>query len=406
MHLDGTARDITDLMAEVEQHRRLLDHIPVEIGIFDTAGRFLFNSSAGIRDPAVRQWVLGRTHHDYCRARNYPLAIADRRQRAIEQVVAEHRSVSIEELWVGRSGRHRHYIRTFCPVFDGDGGSVTRVIAHGQEITELKQAEEDLRRTRGELREAVELRERVEAELRRARAQVEALGHRLDYEVADGPPADGTGPAVAGILGTSPAIACLRRAIETVAPTDVPVLVQGETGTGKELVARALHAASLRGDRPLVKVNCASVPDGLFESEFFGHVRGAFTGAVRDRAGRFELAAAGTLFLDEIGEIPLPMQSKLLRVLQEGEFERVGGNRTCAVDVRIIAVTNRDLRREVEVGRFRSDLYYRLTVYPLEVAALRDRPEDVPLLLRHFLERSARRLRRPVAMPDVARLKR
>ena len=196
------------------------------------------------------------------------------------------------------------------------------------------------------------------------------------------------------ILGESAAIKNVLRAIETVAPTDVNVVITGETGTGKELVARALHNLSSRKHTPLIKVNCASIPKELFESEFFGHVRGAFTGALRDRAGRFELADRGTLFLDEVGEIPLDMQSKLLRVLQEGEFERVGEERTRKVDVRIIAATNRDLKTEAESGRFRQDLYYRINVFPLEVVPLRRRQEDIPLLAAHYLRQAARTLKR------------
>ena len=158
----------------------------------------------------------------------------------------------------------------------------------------------------------------------------------------------------------------------------------GESGTGKELVARAIHHRSERSDRPLVKVNCASVPRELFESEFFGHVRGSFTGAVRDRIGRFQLADGGTLFLDEVGEIPLELQGKLLRVLQEGQIERVGDDETRSVDVRVIAATNRDLQAEVAAGRFREDLYFRLSVFPIEVVPLRDRPDDIPLIAQRF----------------------
>ncbi len=181
-----------------------------------------------------------------------------------------------------------------------------------------------------------------------------------------------------------------------VAPTDASVLVLGESGVGKELVARAIHDRSARRERPLIKVNCGSVPGELFESEFFGHARGAFTGAVRDRVGRFELAHGGTLFLDEIGEIPLAQQAKLLRVLQEGTLERVGEERTRTVDVRVVAATNRDLRAEVDAGRFRADLYYRLSVFPVEVPPLRDRLDDLPALAEHLVRRAAQRLNVPV----------
>ncbi len=211
------------------------------------------------------------------------------------------------------------------------------------------------------------------------------------------------------ILGHSPALQRVLRQVEMVAPTDATVLVLGESGTGKELVARAIHQRSPRVGKPLVRVNCASIPRELFESEFFGHVRGAFTGAVRDRVGRFQLADGGTLFLDEVGEIPLELQVKLLRVLQEGEFERVGDERTRRVDVRIIAATNRDLRREVDEGRFRLDLFYRLGVFPMEVPPLRDRRDDIPDLVVHFLRQASVRLHVPVprlARAEVARAQR
>ncbi|MBK7877767.1 MAG: sigma 54-interacting transcriptional regulator [Planctomycetes bacterium] len=194
------------------------------------------------------------------------------------------------------------------------------------------------------------------------------------------------------LLGGSPALGKVLRQIEMVAPTEASVLVLGESGVGKELVAHAVHERSARRGHPLIKVNCGAVPGELFESEFFGHVRGAFTGAARDRVGRFELADGGTLFLDEVGEIPLAHQPKLLRVLQEGTFERVGDGRTRKADVRLIAATNRDLAEEVARGRFRADLYYRLSVFPIEVPPLRARREDVPMLAQHFVKRSARRL--------------
>jgi formate hydrogenlyase transcriptional activator len=196
------------------------------------------------------------------------------------------------------------------------------------------------------------------------------------------------------IIGGSSGLRKVTEQVGLVAPTDATVLITGESGTGKELVARAIHERSARRERPLVKLNCSAVPEGLFESEFFGHVRGAFTGALKDKPGRFELADGGTLFLDEIGEVPLAMQAKLLRVLQEHELERVGDTRTRKVDVRVIAASNRDLKREVDEGRFRQDLFYRLSVFPIEVPPLRERRQDVGPLAAHFIRQSARRMNR------------
>jgi DNA-binding NtrC family response regulator len=198
-----------------------------------------------------------------------------------------------------------------------------------------------------------------------------------------------------GIVGKSAALRRLLEQVDLVAPNDATVLILGETGTGKELIAHAVHQRSWRRKKTLVRVNCASIPKELFESEFFGHVRGAFTGAIKDRVGRFEAAAGGTLFLDEVGEIPLHLQSKLLRVLQEKSYERVGEEKTRNADVRIIAATNRDLKKEVAAGRFREDLYYRLNVFPLQIAPLRERPEDIPLLATHFVESAVQELRCP-----------
>ena len=203
--------------------------------------------------------------------------------------------------------------------------------------------------------------------------------------------------AFGDIVGESQVLKYLLRQVERVAPTDATVLILGESGTGKELVAREIHKHSRRSHRPLIRVNCASIPRELYESEFFGHVKGAFTGAVKDRAGRFEAANGGTLFLDEVGEIPPELQSKFLRVLQERQYERVGEERTRTVDVRIIAATNRNLKKDVEAGRFRQDLYYRLNVFPVEVAPLRKRKDDIPLLAAHFLDQAIRRLNVPPA---------
>jgi len=194
------------------------------------------------------------------------------------------------------------------------------------------------------------------------------------------------------LIGKSRSLEAVLDQVERVAPTDSTVLIQGETGTGKELIARAVHNVSSRCGRPFIKLNCAAIPYSLLESELFGHERGAFTGAVAQKVGRFEIADKGTLFLDEIGDIPLALQPKLLRVLQEQEFERLGGTRTHQVDVRLVAATNRDLAAMVKRNEFRSDLYYRLNVFPIPLPPLRARPEDIPALVTHFVEIYARRM--------------
>jgi two-component system response regulator AtoC len=202
------------------------------------------------------------------------------------------------------------------------------------------------------------------------------------------------------LVGTSPAMRTIYDMVARVADSPSTVLITGESGTGKELIAKALHRGSSRRDKPLIKVNCAAIPKDLVESELFGYQRGAFTGAVGDKPGRFELADGGTLFLDEIGEIPVEIQVKLLRALQESEFERVGGIKTLKVDVRLIAATNRDLKSLIAEGRFREDLYYRLAVVPIALPPLRDRREDIPLLVSHFIEKYDRRLGKKVERID------
>jgi formate hydrogenlyase transcriptional activator len=205
------------------------------------------------------------------------------------------------------------------------------------------------------------------------------------------------------MVGSSPALRAVLDQVRMVAPTGATVLIEGETGTGKELIARAIHMQSERRQRPFVKVNCAAIPAELLESELFGHERGAFTGALVQRIGRFEAAHGGTLFLDEIGDMPLHLQAKLLRAVQEQEIERVGGNRTIRVDVRIVAATNRDLKAMVEENNFRADLYYRLAVFPLSVPPLRQRREDIPLLTRYFVQKHARRMDRNIrSIPTYA----
>ncbi len=208
-----------------------------------------------------------------------------------------------------------------------------------------------------------------------------------------------------GIVGQSSALRHVLNLVETVAPSNSTVLLLGETGTGKELIARAIHERSRRKDRTFVKLNCAAIPTGLLESELFGHERGAFTGAIAQKIGRLELADQGTLFLDEVGDIPIEIQPKLLRALQEREFERLGNNRTKKVDVRLVAATNRDLEKMMENREFRSDLYYRLNVFPIRIPPLRERPEDIPLLVRYFTQKYGRRMQKQIESIPAAALR-
>ena len=254
----------------------------------------------------------------------------------------------------------------------------------------------------------VSQRRDADEKLHAALAEVDRLRERLELENAYLQEEIRIETNPRGIIGQSEAVQKTLRQVKLVAPTTAAVMITGKSGTGKELIARAIHEASARRDRPLIRVNCAAIPRELFESEFFGHVKGAFTGAVRDRIGRFELADGGTLFLDEVGEIPLELQGKLLRVLQEGNFERVGEERTRAVDVRLIAATNRNLKQEVARGRFREDLYFRLNVFPVESVPLRDRREDIPLLAQHFLMSESKELKSDLRLSegDARRLQR
>src|SRR6516162_1983038 len=234
------------------------------------------------------------------------------------------------------------------------------------------------------------------AELQAALAQVEALKSRLQQENRYLKQELSEVSNLGEIIGSAPALQEALRKVAAVAPTDSTVLIHGETGTGKELITRALHEQSSRGDKPLIKLNCSAISAGLVESELFGHVKGAFTGATDRRMVRFELADGGTLFLDEVSELPLETQAKLLRVLQEQEFEPVGSCKTLKVNVRVIGATNRDLLQDVEAGRFRSDLFYRLNVFPVDLPPLRDRPEDIAPLATHFMHRMARKLGKPL----------
>ena len=282
---------------------------------------------------------------------------------------------------VERTVAGRHLLMTREGIIED--GYLVGAWSTGRDITELKEAETQVRRLNRELESRIE-------ELSELRARLERDNDYLREEIrADHPFED--------MVGSSPRFRELASRIQLVASTSATVLISGESGTGKELVARAIHNLSDRRDRPLVKVNCAAIASGLVESELFGHVRGAFTGAVERRVGRFEYANGGTLFLDEITELPLEIQAKLLRVLQEREFEPVGSNRTVQVDVRLLAATNRSLTDAVREGRFRMDLYYRLQVVPVDLPPLRERREDIPALTAHFIARHSRQFGRPVA---------
>ncbi|MBD3669841.1 MAG: sigma 54-interacting transcriptional regulator [Gammaproteobacteria bacterium] len=312
-----------------------------------------------------------------------------------------------------------HYPATNCPIYaafnDGEIHSVDNEVFFRKDGTAIPvEYTSTPIKDQGRLVGAVVIfrdisdRKRAEQNLRQALQEVEELKQRLELENAYLQEEIRTEHNYKEIVGNSDGIQQVVQQIRLVAPTDASVLIYGESGTGKELIARAIHESSERCKRPLIRVNCAAIPADLFESEFFGHIKGAFTGATQDRAGRFELADGGTLFLDEVGEIPLELQGKLLRVLQEGQFERIGENRTREVDVRVIAATNRDLKSEVAQGRFREDLYFRLNVFPIESISLRDRRGDIPLLAQHFLNHASHRFNKVdvrLRQSDILQLK-
>ena len=311
-----------------------------------------------------REEVLGRPITDF-------MSTADQKKYEdgrLQELIAQGDFENLERQMVTKDGRTIDLVMSAISHRD-ENGSVDRMLVASKDVT---------------------LRNRVERELRQALAENarlrEELEHERDYLREEVSVALNFGR----IVGTSQALRRMLKRIEAVAETPANVLVQGESGVGKELVAREIHGRSHRADRPLVKVNCASIPQELFESEFFGHVKGAFTGAHRDRIGRFQLADGGTLFLDEVSEIPLELQAKLLRVLQESEFERVGDDITRSVDVRVIAATNRNLEQLIVDGKFREDLFYRLSVFPVDVPPLRERGEDIVQLAQHFLEQTCK----------------
>ena len=322
----------------------------------------------------------------------------------------EKKAKQVCELKLIRKDRTQFHAQLECILNKDTQGNITQTRTAISDISERKRVEEVLRNAHtelerrvedrtGELVEAneelkteIEERKRVELELREALSEIKQLKDQLEAERTYLQEEIKLQYNHENIIVQSDELKYTLYKVEQIAATDTPVIVLGETGTGKELIARAIHSSSLRRDRPLLKINCAALPSNLIESELFGYERGAFTGAFDKRLGRFEVADGATLFLDEIGELPLELQAKLLRVIQDGEFERLGSSRTIKVDVRIIAATNRNLEEEVRNGRFRKDLWYRLNIFPITVPALREHMEDIPQLVEYYVEKISRRL--------------
>jgi PAS domain S-box-containing protein len=350
--------------SRIEQHYRdLYRDTPAMLHTVDSHGRIVYVSDRWLMKLGYRrEEVIGRNIADFMADDSRE----DLDQRSLENIIAQGEldnsprnymtkdGTKIEALVSARAERDEH-------------GDVTYLYVALKDVTERNLAERQLRAA---FTENARLREELERERDYLREEVEVS---MNF---------------GRIIGESSALKKMLARLEAVAQTSASVLIEGESGVGKELVAHVIHSRSSRASGPLVKVNCASIPHELFESEFFGHVKGAFTGAYRDRVGRFQLADGGTIFLDEVGEIPLDLQGKLLRVLQESEYERVGDDATLTVDARIIAATNRDLEELVDNGGFREDLYYRLSVFPIVVPPLRDRDQDIIQLASHFLEKA------------------
>lgn len=311
-----------------------------------------------------REEVVGRPITDFFSAADRKLYASGR----LKKLIRDGGFSNLKRQMVTKNGQVIDLVMSAISQPD-ERGDVDHMLVASKDVTERNRAERELRRT---LAENARLREELERERDYLREEVNVA---MNF---------------GQIVGTSSALRRMLKRVEAVAETPANVLVQGESGVGKELVAHAIHVRSSRADGPLVKVNCASIPKELFESEFFGHVKGAFTGANRDRIGRFQLAEGGTIFLDEVGEIPIESQGKLLRVLQESEFERVGDDVTRSVDVRVIAATNRNLEQLIVDGEFREDLFYRLSVFPVDVPPLRERGEDIVQLAQHFLEQTCK----------------
>ncbi len=373
-------RDISDrkiaekkLQESKEYYKSLHDNISDLIFILDVTDdkRFKFAGFNPAEEKVIglkNEDVKGKYVDDI-----FPNEITDRIFKHYRKCVDEKIMIDYEEN-IKLSDELKHFYTRLIPL-KNDKDNVSRIIGVTQDITKRKKDEK-------KIKEALE-------EVQRLKDQLQDENVYLQQEIKLSNNFD-------EIVTQSPKLNKVLKQVEQVSSTDATVLILGETGTGKELIARAIHNISNRGKRPLVKVNCAALHAELIESELFGHEKGAFTGAFEKKIGRFELADGGTIFLDEIGELPVDLQVKLLRVLQEGEFERLGNPKTFKVDVRVIAATNRDLKKEVEDGNFREDLYFRLNVFPLNLPPLRDRKEDIPVLVHHFVNKYAAKIGRNI----------
>jgi PAS domain S-box-containing protein len=355
------------------RHQLILDSAGEGVYGLDADGKTTFANEAATR---ILGWhaedVIGQPLHDIHHHSHEDGSPYPREECPIYKAIHDGQVHQLDcEVFWRTDGSSVPVEYTSTPIIED--GKITGAVVVFRDISERKEIE---RQREEAWQEIVRLKEQLEQERDYLRDEINVNANFGE------------------IIGSSQALKRTLSQIEAVAATSASVLVNGESGVGKEMIARAIHLHSPRADKPLVKVNCASIPAELFESEFFGHVRGAFTGAHKDRVGRMELANGGTLFLDEIGEIPLEQQGKLLRALQENEFERVGDEKTLRVDVRVVAATNRDLKAAVEAGTFRQDLYYRLSVFPIEVPPLRQRLEDIAPLAQHFLNLSCSELGR------------
>jgi PAS domain S-box-containing protein len=351
--------------------RQILDLVPQVVAVFGPGGERLYANRLGLDDAGLSLEEWQQTPGNFV---SFPAFIhPDDRERVArtysDNARAGGSAFELELRLPKPDGTYRWFLVRFNPLRD-EHGQITRWYAAFTDIEDRKRAEDRLRSENVALREEIDKASMFEE-----------------------------------IVGTSPALKTVLSRISKVAPSDSTVLITGETGTGKELVARAIHRRSKRASRAFVSVNCAAIPRDLIASELFGHEKGAFTGAARQRLGRFELANGGTLFLDEVGELPAETQIALLRVLQEHEFERVGGTRPIRADVRVIAATNRDLQAAISTGSFRSDLYYRLHVFPIEIPPLRERTQDIPLLVEYFIHRYARKAGKNITTVDKKTLR-